>query len=118
MRVKLDENVTIAAKSLLAGAGYEVDSVSDEGLTGAEDEVLIEVCRREERLLVTFDLGFGDVRAHPPGSHSGVVLLRLSDQQPPAVLEVIRRLIADYDLASLTDALAVVSEDRIRVRRR
>lgn len=117
MRIKLDENVTIAARSLLVAAGYDADTVQDESLTGTDDEQLIEICRREERLLVTFDVGFGDVRAHPPGSHSGVVLLRLRDQQPPAVLDVIGRLVADYDLASLTGALAVVSDERVRIRR-
>jgi predicted nuclease of predicted toxin-antitoxin system len=117
VRIKLDENITIAAKPLLVAAGYDADTVHDEALTGTDDEKLIEICRREERLLVTFDVGFGDVRAHPPGSHSGVVLLRLRDQQPPAVLDVIRRLVADYDLASFAGALAVVSDERVRIRR-
>lgn len=117
MRVKLDENITIAAKPVLVAGGYDADTVQDEALTGTDDEQLIEICRREERLLLTFDIGFGDVRAHPPGSHSGVVLLRLRDQQPRAVLDVIRRLVADYDLASLIGALAVVSDERVRIRR-
>ena len=38
-------------------------------------------------MLVTFDLGFAEVRAYPPGTHPGVLALRLSDQQPAAVTE-------------------------------
>jgi predicted nuclease of predicted toxin-antitoxin system len=59
VKVKLDENITTAAKSLIAQHGHEVDTVVDEGLTGATDSVVIEACRSDERMLVTFDVGFG-----------------------------------------------------------
>lgn len=44
-------------------------------------------------MLVTFDLGFGDIRAYPPASHSGVVLLRLADQRPDVVADVLGRFL-------------------------
>jgi hypothetical protein len=31
---------------------------------------------------VTFDVGFGDIRAYPPAGHHGIIVLRLRDQQP------------------------------------
>ena len=82
MKVKLDENVTTAAKALIAEHGHEVDTIVDEGLTGAADSVVIEACRADERMLVTFDVGFGDIRAYQPGSHDGIVVLRLADNDP------------------------------------
>ena len=117
MRVKLDENVTSAAVALLTEAGHVVDTVSDEGLTGAADSLVIEACRSEQRLLVTFDVGFGDVRVYPPGSHHGVVLLRLADQRPDVTLETLSRLLLGYVLDELDGALVVVSTDRVRIRR-
>ncbi|MBA3621394.1 MAG: DUF5615 family PIN-like protein [Euzebyales bacterium] len=68
MRIKLDENVTVAAKAPLTAAGHQVDTVADEGLTGTPDPALLDVCRREQRLLITFDVGFGDLRVPAPGS--------------------------------------------------
>ncbi len=62
MKVKLDENITTAAKALIAQHGHEVDTVVDEGLTGATDSVVVEASRSDERMLVTFDVGFGNLR--------------------------------------------------------
>jgi hypothetical protein len=69
------------------------------------------------RLLVTFDLGFGDVRRYPPGGHDGIILLRLEDQHPELVLDVLRRLLAQQDLDSVEGALVVVTDTTVRIRR-
>lgn len=34
MRVKLDENITVAAQDILVALGHDVDTVADEDLTG------------------------------------------------------------------------------------
>ena len=68
MKVKLDENVTAAASALFMEAGHETHTVTDEGLNGVDDEQLFAVCVREDRLLITFDVGFGDVRASSAGN--------------------------------------------------
>ena len=118
MRIKLDENVPVTAVRSFTDAGHDADTVADEDLSGTPDDDLLERCRLEGRLLVTFDVGFGDIRAHPPGSHAGVVLLRLSDQQPASVLGVLERLVASEALDDLAGSLVVVTEDRTRIRAR
>jgi predicted nuclease of predicted toxin-antitoxin system len=116
VKVKLDENITTAAGALIAEHGHEVDTIVDEGLTGAADSIVIEACRSDARMLVTFDVGFGDVRVYQPGSHSGIVLPRLADQRPDATLDLLRFLIG-HMLDELAGALIVVSDDRVRIRR-
>jgi predicted nuclease of predicted toxin-antitoxin system len=117
VRIKLDENITIAVQAVLIKHGHDVHTVHGEGLIGAPDSDLLSVCRNEQRMLVTFDLGFGDLRAYPPGTHPGVIVLRLDDQQPEAVLDVMERLVTDQDLDQLKGCLLVVNEDRVRIRR-
>jgi predicted nuclease of predicted toxin-antitoxin system len=117
VKVKLDENITGAANSLIAQHGHEVHTVVDEGLTGATDSVVIQACRSDERMLVTFDVGFGNLRAYPPGTHPGIVLLRLADQRPDATLDVLRRFLIGHVLDELAGALIIVSDDRVRIRR-
>ena len=117
MKLKLDENVTLDATAILTAAGHDVETVVSEQLVGADDVTIAAACNREQRVLVTFDLGFADVRAYPPGTHPGVIALRLSDQQPAAVVDVLRRLVAEIDLDTLVGCLAVVSESRMRIRR-
>ena len=117
MKVKLDENVTAAAVALLAEHSHDVDTVPTERLTGAKDAVVMEACRSDSRMLVTFDVGFGDVRAYPPGSHPGIVLLRISDQRPDNTLDLLRRFLSQHSLDDLAAALVVVSDTRVRIRR-
>lgn len=116
MRLKLDENVTVVAKDPLVAAGHDVDTVADEKLTGRPDVDVLAAAVTDGRTLVTFDLGFGDPRAYPPGTHRGVILLRLRDQQPDNVVSVLRGLAENHDLDELAGCLVVLTEGLIRIR--
>ena len=69
MKFKADENLPTEYTSILRGAGFEADTISDEKLSGASDSVLSERCRTEDRVLMTLDLDFANVQAYPPKSH-------------------------------------------------
>ncbi|HEX5256704.1 MAG TPA: DUF5615 family PIN-like protein [Mycobacterium sp.] len=65
MKVKLDENVTQEAVAVLVDAGHDVHTVRSEQLVGASDAAVWDACVREQRMLITFDLGFAAcVRIH------------------------------------------------------
>ena len=114
MRVKLDENVAVDAVELFARFGHDADTVIDEGLTGASDDILRRPAADAGRMVVTLDVGFADIRLEPVG---GVVLLRLADQQPANVLAVIERLVTHHDLDDFAGCIVVVTERLIRIRR-
>jgi peptide subunit release factor RF-3 len=59
VRFKLDENLSRHAADLICTAGHDAVTVTSQGLRGAADETLFEVCRRESRTLVTLDHDFG-----------------------------------------------------------
>src|SRR5436190_1527827 len=46
-------------------------TVYDQGLRGHDDGDIADVCRREQRALVTLDLDFSDVRVYPPAHYPG-----------------------------------------------
>lgn len=77
MKLKLDENLGVGAKASLASAGFEADTVRDEGLEGTDDRSLIAHCAREGRCLITMDVEFGNPLLYPPHEYRGIVLLRL-----------------------------------------
>ncbi len=76
VRFKLDENLPRDAAALLRDAGHDVQTVLDERLGGNPDPGVLEACRTENRVLITFDLDFSDIRLYPPAGHSGVWVLR------------------------------------------
>jgi predicted nuclease of predicted toxin-antitoxin system len=76
VRFKLDENLPVELLVDLRAAGHDADGLRDEGLIGASDDVVLDLVRRERRILLTLDKGIADVRADPRGAHAGVVLFR------------------------------------------
>ncbi|MGH6999428.1 MAG: DUF5615 family PIN-like protein, partial [Phenylobacterium sp.] len=108
--------ITVAAQEPLVALGHDVDTVPDENLTGRPDPDVLAAAVANQRALVTCDLGFGDPRAYPPGSHRGVILLRLRDQQPDNVVSVLPGLARNHSLDELAGCVVVVTEGLVRIR--
>ena len=117
MKAKIDENLPSSVARLLVEHGHEAETVREEGLSGASDTRVAEAAKAEERLLLTLDRGFADVRAYPPGSHPGIVVFRLPDQRSQSVREAVLALLRQHDLTDLRGCVAVVQPNMIRIRR-
>ena len=65
---------------LLTSAGHDALTVYDERLVGERDEHILSVCQEEQRVLITLDLDFSDVRTYPPPKYHGLIVLRLHRQ--------------------------------------
>ncbi len=117
MKVKLDENMPRSASQVLLAAGHDVDTVVDEDLRGAPDPRVVAAAAATGRLLITFDRGLGDIRAYPPGSHAGILVLRPADQSVPTVVAALAELIAGHDLTALTGTIAIAQRGLLRIRR-
>ena len=76
MRFKLDENLPVEIRDDLRAMGHDAELVSDEGLTGSPDEVLLEYVRREKRTFLALDIGIADVRSYPPDRYHGIIIFR------------------------------------------
>lgn len=113
---KVDENLPVELTDALRAAGHDALSVLDQGLGGAEDPDVASVCRRENRILMTLDLGFGDIRSYRPGQHAGIVVLRPRTQEKHHLLAVLQRLLPILARESIAGALWIVEESRIRIR--
>lgn len=116
-RVKVDENLAQSHVALLERAGYEAQSVFDEELSGIPDTALWDRVVNEQRLFITLDLDFSDVRQFPPGSHPGILLLRPRNAGRVAVSEVLKRVLRERSLEQLEGCLAVADEVHTRIRR-
>ncbi len=118
MRIKLDENMPRSAVEVLAKRGHDVDTVDDEGLRGHTDPEVLAAATADGRLLITLDRGLGDIRAYPPGSHGGVLVLRLADQSAATVRAAVADLADCHDLDALVGAVAVLQKGLLRIRPR
>jgi predicted nuclease of predicted toxin-antitoxin system len=116
MRFKIDENLHTDAARVLAAAGHDVRTVFEQGLQGRCDSEVAEVCHREKRAIITLDLDFSDIRTFPPGSYSGIIVLRLADQGRQAVLRSLERLVPMLEVEPLDGKLWIVDERHLRIR--
>lgn len=101
---------------LLRAHGHDASTVFEQRLGGADDERVGEVCRIEGRSLLTLDLGFADIRAHPPAEYRGLIVLRLRTQGRSHLLAQVMKLAPLLTAQELDRRLWIVDETGIRIR--
>lgn len=116
MKFKLDENLSERGCALLAHEGYDVSTVARQDMEAEPDSRIIEVCRQEDRILVTLDLNFANPLIYRPSDYSGIAVLRLSKKTSAQdMLEVVQTLVIGLRKQEITGMLWIVERSRIRV---
>lgn len=116
MRFKLDENLGTQTQQLFRDAGHDVMTVWEESLRGSTDQTIHDVCCREHRCLITFDLDFANVMRFPPAQTAGIVVLRLPKNPNPALLaHLVRQFLQALKQESVSSQLWIVEMGRIRI---
>jgi len=116
MRFKIDENLPVELMEALQAAGYDADTVPREGLAGQPDEVVFNYCQQEERILVTMDKGFGDIRSYAPGTHAGIIILRPPQHSRDSFLHLMEQVMTLLTEHELQGRLWIVEAGRVRMR--
>jgi predicted nuclease of predicted toxin-antitoxin system len=117
MKIKLDENMPARLAKRLDLLGHEVQTVRDEGREGQLDVTIWELAQSEGRFLITQDMDFSDIRRFAPGSHYGILLIRLQTPKRRALIGRVEDLFRQEDVSEWGRCLIVATEERLRVRR-
>ena len=117
MRFKLDENLPESLLPTLIGLGHDVDSVRAEELVGRSDTEVWRAAQRAARILVTQDLDFSDIRAYAPGSHHGLILVRLRLPGRLAMAARLLSLFSTHDVESWKHCFVLVTDRKLRIHR-
>jgi predicted nuclease of predicted toxin-antitoxin system len=117
VKIKTDENIGHAGIRLLRDAGHDVVSVHEQGLSGAPDQTIFDVCATEARTLITLDRDFGQVPRFPPTQTAGVVILELGGPASlDRLLSRLREFLALAARRAVVGELWIVEPGRVRVR--
>lgn len=103
--------------TVFARFGHHTDTVPDEGLAGCDDSSVWKASQQAERFLITQDLDFSDVRKFVPGSHFGILVLRLKEPGRKALIERVQAILRDENLENWAHCFVVATEHKIRVRK-
>jgi len=115
MRIKLDENLPAELETLLASQGHDVHTVHSEQLVGEDDSIIFHAAVTEGRLLLTQDLDFSDIRRFKPGTHPGIVLVRLNHPSRRKLIERMTQILRDEKIETWAGCFVVVGNVRLRI---
>lgn len=116
MRFLGDVGVSISTLRSLREAGYDAVHLREQNQHRLPDDAILEKAAEEERIVITFDLDFGDLLAAAGQRLPSVIIFRLHNQTP---LNVSNRL---FDILSVeaprleAGAVIIVEDTRYRVR--
>jgi hypothetical protein len=116
MKIKLDENLPASLAVTLRERGHDVDTVPEEGLQGRADPDVWQAAQAEQRFLITQDLDFSDVRRFQPGTHAGLLVVRLSAPGRLSLLNRIETLFASEPVETWQGSFVVLTDHKLRVR--
>jgi predicted nuclease of predicted toxin-antitoxin system len=117
VKIKLDENLPVRLVAVLTRLGHNVDTVRTEQLTGRADPDVWSAAQAAQRFLITQDLDFSDVRRYTPGTHAGLLLVRLTRPGRNALFERVSTVFQTEKIEDWTGCLVVATEQKIRIRR-
>jgi predicted nuclease of predicted toxin-antitoxin system len=115
MKIKLDENLPLHLAASLEDLGHDVHTTTSEGLTGRPDLDIWGAAQTESRFLITQDLDFSDIRQFAPGSHAGILLVRLHSPSRQNLTTRVQYVFQSESVDQWTGCFVVVTERKIRV---
>lgn len=117
MRFLADMGVSMTTVQALRGQGHETIHLREEKLSRLSDADILEKARQENRIIITFDLDFGDLLAAGGHSLPSVIIFRLHNQAPFSVTPKLVEVVSDRKEDLLSGALIIVEDTRYRMRR-
>jgi predicted nuclease of predicted toxin-antitoxin system len=117
VNIKLDENLPERLVSALQALGHDVDTVRAEHLAGRDDTDVWQAAQSVDRFLITQDLDFSDVRRYTPGTHAGLLLVRLAQPGRDVLVARVSLLFATEPVDQWRGCLVVATGHKVRVKR-
>ncbi|MCO6451352.1 MAG: DUF5615 family PIN-like protein [Caldilineales bacterium] len=116
MKLLLDQGLPRSAASLLREVGFDAVHTGEIGYATAEDAVIIELARREERIIVTLDADFHALLAHSGDISPSVIRIRIERLRAEAMADLIQRILSDWTDEIVKGTVLTVQPGRIRFR--
>lgn len=117
MKLLADMGISGTTVAELQRHGHDAVHLRDRGLKRLPDDEVLGLARLERRVVLTFDLDFGDLLAASSAPLPSVILFRLHDQTPASVTPRALEVLSQRDGELMEGAIIIVEEHRYRLRR-
>ena len=112
-----DMGVSMTTVSALRQLGHNVVHLREQGLLRMEDPGIVAKARSEGRIVLTFDLDFGEIMALSKTASPSVILFRMRNQTPRFVTPRLVQVIQECESQLADGAFATVEDHGYRIRR-
>lgn len=116
MRFLADMGVSTGVVEWLRNQGHDAKHLRDEGLHRMPNGEILTKAIHENRIIITFDLDFGEIVALAKGKRASIILFRLHNTRTSHLLDRLSAVLKDSAKALEEGAVVVVEESRHRVR--
>jgi predicted nuclease of predicted toxin-antitoxin system len=116
MRFLADMGVDQRVVAWLREAGHDAVHLRDQGLQRLADQAIFDKAIAERRIILTFDLDFGEIAALAGGRVTSVILFRLLDARFRRVIERLAVVLPATAESLASGAVVLVEPARHRVR--
>ena len=116
MKFLADAGISPKTVAFLNAAGHDAVHVRQIGLQRALDADIVRRARQEGRVVLTFDLDFGQILALGVADSPSVVIFRLSDETSTSVNWKLEAVITERRAELEQGALILVEDGRYRMR--
>ena len=116
MRFLADMGVAIGVVNWLRQNGHDAKHLREEGLHRIPNGEIFAKAISENRIVITFDLDFGEIVALSKKERVSLILFRLHNTRTPHLINRLSTVLEDSAEALEQGAVIVVEESRHRVR--
>jgi predicted nuclease of predicted toxin-antitoxin system len=116
MKLLLDMNLSPRLAALLESDGIKAVHWSDMGASNAQDAEIMAFAKREDFIVVTYDLDFSAILAATQGEKPSVVQIRVKNLAPEAISGPLLSALRQMERELKKGALLTVDLNRARLR--
>ncbi|MDA8214200.1 MAG: DUF5615 family PIN-like protein [Nitrospiraceae bacterium] len=119
LKFVIDEDMPRSTARVLKDRGYEVLDVRDCGLRGRSDEEVLKFAQQQGAVILTGDMGFGNLLHFPVGSHFGIVIVHFPNEvSTPELNNQILKVFDNLDETDFKGNLIIIEPGKVRIRRK
>ncbi|MDO8141952.1 MAG: DUF5615 family PIN-like protein [Candidatus Brocadiales bacterium] len=117
MRFLADMGVALRIVEWLRKNGHDVVHLREEGLNRLPDRGIFQKAISENRIILTFDLDFGEIVALSEGMLASVIIFRLRNTYTPFVLKRLEHVLLNSSEPLIKGSVVIIEESRHRIRK-
>lgn len=117
MRFLADAGISPKTIAFLRQQGHDAIHVRELDMQRASDREIVERARSEDRVVLTFDLDFGEILALGVHDRPSVVILRLSDETAQSVNAKLASVLSQEPSSLRMGSLILIEDVRYRIRK-